>query len=76
MKRTLISKPNSGYIYLSLSAIVLLAVNPSDAKLLEAFDADWKGNPNDSHGAEKHWGLYTIDRKTKRPCSGEAGAAL
>lgn len=31
----------------------------------EAFDEDWKGNPNDPLGAEKHWGLYTVDRKPK-----------
>lgn len=31
----------------------------------EAFDEDWKGNPNDPNGAEKHWGLYTVDRKPK-----------
>jgi len=31
----------------------------------EAFDEDWKGNANDPMGAEKHWGLFTIDRKPK-----------
>jgi exo-beta-1,3-glucanase (GH17 family) len=31
----------------------------------EAFDEDWKGNPDDRMGAEKHWGLYTVDRKPK-----------
>ncbi|WP_297085488.1 glycosyl hydrolase family 17 protein [uncultured Draconibacterium sp.] len=31
----------------------------------EAFDEDWKGNPNDPWGAEKHWGLYTVDRQPK-----------
>ncbi|MDG1136386.1 MAG: glycosyl hydrolase family 17 protein [Bacteroidales bacterium] len=31
----------------------------------EAFDEDWKGNPNDMMGAEKHWGLYTVDRTPK-----------
>ncbi|MBD5778579.1 glycosyl hydrolase [Pelagicoccus sp. NFK12] len=31
----------------------------------EAFDEDWKGNA-DPLGAEKHWGLYTIDREPKR----------
>jgi exo-beta-1,3-glucanase (GH17 family) len=31
----------------------------------EAFDEDWKGNPNDPSGAEKHWGLYTVDRHPK-----------
>jgi exo-beta-1,3-glucanase (GH17 family) len=32
----------------------------------EAFDEDWKGDPNDMMGAEKHWGLYTVDRKPKK----------
>ncbi len=30
----------------------------------EAFDEDWKGNA-DPLGAEKHWGLYNIDRSPK-----------
>jgi exo-beta-1,3-glucanase (GH17 family) len=33
--------------------------------IFEAFDEDWKGDPNDPMGAEKHWGLYTVDRKPK-----------
>ncbi len=32
----------------------------------EAFDEDWKGNPNNPMGAEKHWGLFTVDRKPKK----------
>ena len=31
----------------------------------EAFDEDWKGNPDDPLGAEKHWGLFRSDRKPK-----------
>jgi len=31
----------------------------------EAFDEDWKGDPGNPMGAEKHWGLYTVDRKPK-----------
>jgi len=33
----------------------------------EAFDEDWKGNAGDANpnGAEKHWGIFTIDRKPK-----------
>jgi exo-beta-1,3-glucanase (GH17 family) len=31
----------------------------------EAFDEDWKGDPNNPLGAEKHWGLFTVDRKPK-----------
>ena len=30
-----------------------------------AFDEDWKGNPDNPVGAEKHWGLYIVDRKPK-----------
>ncbi len=32
----------------------------------EAFDEDWKGETNNVMGAEKHWGLYTVDRKPKK----------
>lgn len=32
----------------------------------EAFDEDWKGNPDDMMGAEKHWGLYNVDRTPKK----------
>lgn len=32
----------------------------------EAFDEDWKGNPVNPLGAEKHWGLFTIDRYAKK----------
>lgn len=32
----------------------------------EAFDEDWKGDPNNMMGAEKHWGLFTVDRKPKK----------
>jgi exo-beta-1,3-glucanase (GH17 family) len=31
----------------------------------EAFDEDWKGDPANPLGAEKHWGLFTVDRKAK-----------
>lgn len=31
----------------------------------EAFDEPWKGNPNDPLGAEKHWGLFRVDRTPK-----------
>lgn len=34
--------------------------------IFEAFDEDWKGNPKNVMGAEKHWGLFTIDRKPKK----------
>jgi exo-beta-1,3-glucanase (GH17 family) len=32
----------------------------------EAFDESWKGDPNNPLGAEKHWGLFNIDRTPKR----------
>ncbi|PJB59440.1 MAG: hypothetical protein CO098_03370 [Bacteroidetes bacterium CG_4_9_14_3_um_filter_41_19] len=31
----------------------------------EAFNEDWKGDPYDVMGAEKHWELFTVDRNTK-----------
>ncbi|MDX1701494.1 MAG: hypothetical protein R3250_12795, partial [Melioribacteraceae bacterium] len=31
----------------------------------EAFDEPWKGNPDNPLGAEKHWGIFTVDRKPK-----------
>jgi exo-beta-1,3-glucanase (GH17 family) len=36
----------------------------------EAFDEDWKGEPNDPLGAEKHWGLFTVDRGAKSTLHG------
>ena len=32
----------------------------------EAFDEPWKGNPANLDGAEKHWGLFNVDRTPKR----------
>ena len=32
----------------------------------EAFDEDWKGDANNMLGAEKHWGLFTVDRDAKQ----------
>lgn len=31
----------------------------------EAFDEPWKGNPDNPVGAEKHWGLFFVDRTPK-----------
>lgn len=31
----------------------------------EAFDEPWKGDPNSPDGAEKHWGLFNVDRTPK-----------
>ncbi len=33
--------------------------------MFEAFDEPWKGDPSRPLGAEKHWGLYTVDRQPK-----------
>ena len=32
----------------------------------EAFDEPWKGDPGAPLGAEKHWGLFNVDRTPKR----------
>jgi exo-beta-1,3-glucanase (GH17 family) len=32
----------------------------------EAFDEPWKGNPDAPLGAEKHWGLFKVDRTPKQ----------
>ncbi len=32
----------------------------------EAFDEPWKGNPDNAEGAEKHWGLFFVDRTPKK----------
>ena len=32
----------------------------------EAFDEPWKGDPNFPLGAEKHWGLFKVDRTPKQ----------
>lgn len=32
----------------------------------EAFDEPWKGDPDNPKGAEKHWGLFFVDRSPKQ----------
>lgn len=32
----------------------------------EAFDEPWKGNPHAPDGAEKHWGVFFVDRTPKQ----------
>ena len=32
----------------------------------EAFDEPWKGDPNNPQGAEKHWGVFFVDRMPKQ----------
>jgi exo-beta-1,3-glucanase (GH17 family) len=36
--------------------------------LFEAFDEPWKGSP-DPLEPEKHWGIFTVDRKPKPVCA-------
>ena len=38
----------------------------------EAFDEPWKGNPANADGAEKHWGLFYVDRTPKLAMRPEA----
>ena len=33
--------------------------------VFEAFDEPWKGSP-EAMEPEKHWGLFTVDRKPKK----------
>lgn len=35
----------------------------------EAFDEPWKGDPDNALGAEKHWGLFKVDRSPKEVMS-------
>ena len=35
----------------------------------EAFDEPWKGNPDNPLGAEKHWGIFNVDRTPKQVMS-------
>jgi exo-beta-1,3-glucanase (GH17 family) len=37
--------------------------------IFEAFDEPWKGDPNVPLGAEKHWGLFFVDRTPKQVMS-------
>ena len=32
----------------------------------EAFDEPWKGDPERPNGAEKHWGIFFVDRTPKQ----------
>jgi len=42
----------------------------------EAFDEPWKGNPNSPNGAEKHWGLFNVDRTPKQVVGEIASASV
>ena len=39
--------------------------NDTTVFFFEAFDEPWKGDPNNPLGAEKHWGLFNVDRTPK-----------
>lgn len=41
------------------------AENHTTVFFFEAFDEPWKGNPDIPLGAEKHWGIFTVDRTPK-----------
>lgn len=40
--------------------------NDTTVFFFEAFDEPWKGDPNNPLGAEKHWGLFNVDRTPKQ----------
>ncbi|RZV50496.1 MAG: glycosyl hydrolase [Deltaproteobacteria bacterium] len=40
--------------------------NNTTVFFFEAFDEPWKGAPNAPLGAEKHWGLFNVDRTPKK----------
>lgn len=37
----------------------------------EAFDEPWKGDPGNPMGAEKHWGIFNVDRSPKKVMQSE-----
>lgn len=41
------------------------AANNVTVFFFEAFDEPWKGDPGNPMGAEKHWGLFNVDRSPK-----------
>lgn len=57
------SEVNQKRYYEELMAIA--AENNITTFFFEAFDEDWKGNPDNPLGAEKHWGLFNVDRSPK-----------
>ena len=47
------------------TAIVAAQVANTTVIFFEAFDEPWKGDPDNPLGAEKHWGLFFVDRTPK-----------
>jgi exo-beta-1,3-glucanase (GH17 family) len=41
------------------------SANNTTVFFFEAFDEPWKGDPTNPLGAEKHWGLFNVDRTPK-----------
>ena len=42
----------------------------------EAFDEPWKGDPDNPLGAEKHWGIFFVDRTPKQVMQRQATCPL
>ena len=42
------------------------STNRTTVFFFEAFDEPWKGDPGNPLGAEKHWGLFNVDRTPKQ----------
>jgi exo-beta-1,3-glucanase (GH17 family) len=47
--------------------------NNTTVFFFEAFDEPWKGDPGSPLGAEKHWGLFNVDRTPKEVMRGQGG---
>ena len=58
------SEPNQARYYRELGDWA--AVANVTVFFFEAFDEPWKGDPNNPRGAEKHWGLFFVDRTPKQ----------
>lgn len=58
------SEANQARYYRELSKWA--ADNSITVFFFEAFDEPWKGNPLNPLGAEKHWGLFKVDRSAKQ----------
>jgi exo-beta-1,3-glucanase (GH17 family) len=47
--------------------------NNTTVFFFEAFDEPWKGDPGNPLGAEKHWGLFKVDRTPKLAMKSASG---
>jgi exo-beta-1,3-glucanase (GH17 family) len=57
------NEANQGRYYRELTQWAL--ANNTTVFFFEAFDEPWKGDPGNPLGAEKHWGLFRVDRTPK-----------